>query len=180
MVFFGWPFDAAIPRAIARLAAFVIPAIWLLRSLRKDAPAYFGLATNVRWGLGVGVAVSLAWAVLHCLQQFDVPWTTHAWLNIIIGSPIAEEILFRVAMISYLQTKTNTINAILISSVRFALIHLPWWIISGEKTFAQSASTLAVLFVYGVVFALYRSTQSIRASLIPHWVNNLIAVPIVN
>ena len=180
MVTVGSPFDLPLLRAIARFVFFAIPAWILIRKLEPDGADVLGMFTNLKRGLAVGFVVSLVWGAIHSWQHFEVPWTIHAWLNVIVLSPIAEELLFRRAAIEYGLTKTNAAITVIASAILFALVHVPWWMLSGEKTLAQISLLLATMFAYGLVFGtLYYRTRSIWSSLIPHSVNNLIAVSLV-
>ncbi len=176
MVSVGSPFDLPIPRAAFRFAAFVVPSLIYAWSSEPRGFRQFRFTTNWRSGLTVGIAVATAWALLHSTQKLSWPVSVHAWVNVITLSPIAEEILFRCVVLDQLLTRTSAARAIVLSAVLFSLIHLPWWGVSGEKSLAEIAQLLAVMFAYGVVFGvLYQRTRSIWASLIPHSVNNLIA-----
>jgi uncharacterized protein len=179
MAFIGSPFDQPVLRAIVRFAAFVFPAYFWLWQCRPLDPDRFRIVTNSKQGLLVGIVVSFIWAIVHVSQQFQLPFTIHAWLNVIILSPVAEELLFRRVAIDYATTKTNATTSVVASAVLFALVHLPWWLLSGEKTGNEVVKSLMIMFVYGLVFGvLYLRTRSLWASLIPHSVNNLIALSI--
>jgi len=139
-----------------------------------------GVSTNVERGLALGFAVSLAWATIPSLRKFDVPWTTHAWLNVILLSPIAEVLLFRRGSMEYGLTKVSPTMTVIASAALFALVHITWWIMSGEKTFTRIGVLLGTMFAYGIVFGpLYYRSRSIWSSLIPHSINNLIAISLV-
>jgi len=123
-----------------------------------------------------GVVVSLVWIGIHIGQEFQLPCSVRSWLNVVILSPIAEELLFRRGVIYCMITRMSSAKALMFSAVLFSAVHLPWWILSGEKTVEEIATLAIVLFGYGSVFGvLYMRTGSSWASLIPHAVNNLIA-----
>jgi membrane protease YdiL (CAAX protease family) len=181
MISVGAPFDQPIPRAVFRFAAFMVPALVYMWSSEPKDLLRLRLTTNWRSGLTVGIVVAGAWAMLHATQNFRLPNAAHAWVNVITLSPIAEEILFRCIVLERLLTWTSASRAIILSAVLFALIHLPWWWISGQKPAAEIAQLLGVMFAYGVVFGiLYHRTRSIWASLLPHSMNNLIAESLVH
>ena len=59
----------------------------------------------------------------------------------------------------------------------FALLHLPWWLLSGEHQGYALAASFFTLFLYGIIFSVaVQATRSIWSALIPHWVNNLILI----
>lgn len=180
MKFVGAPFDVPLIRALARFAIFAFPAYALMAKLEPNSADRFAFKQNAKHGLFVGALVSLVWVFVHLNYDFDIPWTIHAWLNVILLSPIAEELLFRRAIIEYMQTNTKIIIAVFSSAILFALFHIPWWVISGEKTFREMGILLAIMIVYGLVFGgLYIRTRSIWSSLIPHAVNNLISISMI-
>jgi len=176
MVVIGYPFNQPVIRALVRFLAFTIPALfWLWRC---DAPESdkLGVTSNAKRGLLVGVAVSFIWLLVHSAYRFQLPCSVHAWLNVILLSPIAEELLFRRVAIAYFLSRGKAFLSVPASAILFALIHLPWWFLNGEKSAADIVILLGVMFAYGVVFgSLYCFTRSIWSSLLPHSVNNLIA-----
>ena len=82
--------------------------------------------------------------------------------------------LFRRAALNLLQPRRPAV-ALLLSAGLFALFHVPGWAILGTVLPADIPATLVTLFVYGLVFgALYRTTGSLWASLLPHITNNIL------
>jgi len=76
--------------------------------------------------------------------------------------PVSEEIVFRVFIQNFLKKHTNTIFAIIVSSVLFAAFH-------------QSILLMPYFFVIGVILAvLYAKTRSIIPSIVTHGIYNLI------
>jgi len=181
MAHVGAPFDQPVLRALVRFVAFAGPAVVWLWSCAPEKSDRFALKSNARIGVTVGVIVSIVWALLHCRQQFEIPFSTYTWLNVIALSPFAEELLFRRVVIDHARVKWNAIVAVLIGGVLFSLVHLPWWAMSGEMSNLEIARLLVVMFVYGLVFGtLYTRTKSLWASWIPHVANNFIAQSIVS
>jgi membrane protease YdiL (CAAX protease family) len=179
MAFVGSPFDQPILRAIVRFAVFVAPACFWLWQCETHERDKFGILTNSKQGFLTGTVVSFIWTIVHFSHQFQLPLTIHAWLNVIILSPVAEELLFRRVALNYAITKSSASKSIIASAIVFAFIHLPWWLISGEKTGYEIVQLLVVMFFYGLVFGfLYLRTKSLWSSLIPHSVNNFIALSI--
>lgn len=179
MAWVGFPFDLPVVRALARFIALAGPAcIWL--HVSGDHPAdRLGITTNWLRGVITGLIVSLVWALLHFSYAITLPNSIHSWLNVIFLSPIAEELLFRRAAIEYGIKQGSAFRTVLISSLLFSLIHLPWWLFSAEQSLLGIILGLSTMFLYGLVFGgLYVATKSIWASLIPHWANNFIACSI--
>ena len=186
-------FDQPLVRAIVRIVCVLIPAIvfqlWHARrfpEMPNGDP--FGFRRNWVWGLITGMVVA---AILAGLILFDpmrsearaVPTDVATWLNFIIGSPLAEEMLFRcVIAIQIYSISQNLdgakgwdswISAIILSSVLFAAFHVPGWLAANQFAPREMIVESAKLFGYGAAFAVvFLVTRSIWAPLIPHCVNN--------
>ncbi len=176
----GAPFSIPLVRALVRVGVVAIPALLFLRG-DTDAPdRTLGFTLHWKRGVTVGLAVVLLHLTIvslrYPLTQLVMPTTVAVWVNYILFSPVAEELLFRRVAVSVLAARFGTTGGILLSSLLFSLFHLPWWLISGEVTGLALVSTLVTLFGYGIGFALlYSFTNSLWASVLPHCVNNLIA-----
>ena len=76
--------------------------------------------------------------------------------------PVSEEIVFRVFIQNFLKKHTNTVFAIIVSSVLFAAFH-------------QSIPLMPYFFIIGVILALlYTKTKSIIPSMVTHGIYNSI------
>jgi len=76
--------------------------------------------------------------------------------------PVSEEIVFRVFIQNFLKKHTNTVFAIIVSSILFAAFH-------------QSVLLMPYFFIIGVILALlYTKTKSIIPSIVTHGIYNLI------
>lgn len=140
--------------------------------------------TNARRGLIVGVAISLLWLVPQVVTrwksgQSDWEFTLPAgvWLNALVGSPFAEELLYRQIVFRALSERLALWKAVCGSALWFTLLHAPAAIMATTTDLVQY---LSVIFVYGVVFAFaYSLAKSLWASLIPHVANNVFYAMIV-
>ena len=66
-------------------------------------------------------------------------------------------------------------SALGVSALLFALVHLPYWWLSGAASPAGLVLRLGSIFAYGVFFALlYHWSGSLYAPLICHTLNNLV------
>ncbi|MFO1019651.1 MAG: CPBP family intramembrane glutamic endopeptidase [Planctomycetales bacterium] len=54
-------------------------------------------------------------------------WLPGVWVNVLIGSPLAEEILYRGVVYRVLRRSRSRIVSAVISAAWFAVVHLPWW-----------------------------------------------------
>ncbi|WP_231962192.1 CPBP family intramembrane glutamic endopeptidase [Symmachiella dynata] len=157
----------------------LIPALAYVHFVVKDREDFWAFRHNWRQGLLVGTVLSSLFFVMIVAQNsgqiFSLPVGFAVWFNFIIVSPLVEEMMFRRVILEHLKSVTSTSRAILLESLLFSLLHLPWWFLSGEPQGVALGSALVSLFVYGVVFSVaVHYTKSIWAALLPHWINNLV------
>lgn len=180
MTFVGEPFTYPYTRAFVRISAVLLPAIAYAHfAIEPRQVDFWAFRQNWRVGLLVGAILSCAFCTLIVLQNSGrsivIPVEPSAWINLIVLSPLAEEMMFRRVALEHLKSLTTTSRAIIIASILFSMLHLPWWLMSGEVQGYELAKALISLFFYGVVFSLaVQTTKSIWSALIPHWVNNLL------
>ena len=62
-----------------------------------------------------------------------IPVEIPVWINFIVLSPLAEEMMFRRVVLEHLKSLTTTSRAVIVGSILFSLFHLPWWLMSGEQ-----------------------------------------------
>lgn len=178
MAFVGEPFSLPLLRALVRVLVVLIPALAYVHFVVKDREDFWAFRHNWRQGLLVGTVLSSLFFVMIVAQNygriFTLPVGFAVWFNFIIVSPLVEEMMFRRVILEHLKSVTSTSRAILLESLLFSLLHLPWWFLSGELQ-GDALEALVSLFVYGVVFSVaVHYTKSIWAALLPHWINNLI------
>jgi membrane protease YdiL (CAAX protease family) len=113
------------------------------------------------------------------LSHFALPTDPATWLNAIISAPIAEEVLFRGLVFRVLLERLTLASALAVSAFLFALVHLPYWWLSGAAAPDALVLRLGSIFAYGVFFALlYRWSGSLLAPLLSHVLNNLVTCSI--
>jgi len=109
--------------------------------------------------------------------HFTLPRDAATWLNPILTAPVAEEILFRGVVLKVLLGSYREVWALTISAVLFVLIHVPYWVMAGEHSFANLPGMFLSIFVLGLWFGfLFCRSRSLWASLICHTVNNLFSI----
>jgi membrane protease YdiL (CAAX protease family) len=179
------PLERGDIRALARLLLWIVPTLVFVGAVeRQPVLSSLGLTRHAGRGIFWGAVV----AVLHLgvliwyrttFQgfRFELPADAASWLNPIFGAPVAEELLFRGLIFQRLEKAVGTAGGVVVSAVLFALIHFPYWFLSGAKTGWDLAAAEGEMFVYGVVFAvLFRLTRSLWAPLVYHFANNLVGV----
>ncbi|MCA9096384.1 MAG: CPBP family intramembrane metalloprotease [Planctomycetaceae bacterium] len=168
-------------RASVRIGVVLFPSLIYL-GIREHGPWLdrLGLSSRHRRGILIGLAVSLIWLLPLLIYRWgsnqgtlNTHLTIGTWLNFILGSPFAEELLYRRIVYRELAHTVSRWKAILLSSLWFTLLHLPPWI--GTHSPLELIQHLGIIFVYGLLFALlYQWSQSLWGSLIPHWLNNAV------
>jgi membrane protease YdiL (CAAX protease family) len=137
-------------------AVLIAMALIYVRFIERRPPRSIGLARQrffVRYaaGFGIGFVLLALYSVLPLLSA-DVSYTGITWLVLLylgafIVQSAAEEILFRGYMMSALMRRGGAMQAVLWSTVLFALSHIPGSSISiGE---------LLQIFLLGAVLALF-------------------------
>jgi len=169
-------------RVMVRVAVWIVPTCLFVRFV--EGPPVFerlGLTLNWRKGILFGLLGFLALAAVigvrnHSrLSLFTLPADPATWLNPIVLAPIAEEVLFRGLVFRVLLERLVVWSALVASALLFALIHLPYWWLSGAASPAGLVVRLGSIFAYGVFFALlYRWSGSLYAPIICHVLNNLL------
>jgi membrane protease YdiL (CAAX protease family) len=174
--------DDGVVRAAVRVAVWVLPALLFVR-VAEGPPvlARIGLRAGAVRGVLAGLAgfgvLLLAALAEHGTAglRLKIPTDAATWLNPLLSAPLAEEILFRGLVFRLLREKIGAAVAIPASAALFALAHLPYWAISGDKAGAALAVGLGSVFLLGALFAaLFHWSRSLWAPLVCHFLNNLI------
>lgn len=175
------PFAHENLRAVVRVAVVLLPALYyVIRHQPLPTADALQLRQNWRKGVLVGGGVALVYLVLITALDpravvLKMPIEFSTWFNYIIGSPLAEEVLYRGVLFQYLSQHITLWRAALLSSAAFTLLHIPVWILLNEFSAPQLMTSVLQIAAYGIVFALLcRFTRSLWAPLTAHWLNNLI------
>lgn len=171
-------------RAAVRVSIWIVPVFLFVR-LVEGGPVLDRL--GLRGGAWRGVAIGLVGLVVLLLlaaarrgfavPHLRLPTDMATWLNPVLTAPLAEELVFRGLIFRVLREHYRVPVALLASALLFALIHLPYWWMAGQKTGAGLALELVSMFGYGVLFAgLFQWSGSLWSPLVCHWLNNLLTV----
>ena len=181
------PFADENLRALVRVGVVLLPAVVISKTQRNvSAWDYFRLRKRWLRGTIIGFITSAAYLALVALFQmqnpsFELPSGLAIWFNFIVGSPLAEELLYRGMLYAELERVMKPIWAMLISALMFAILHLPVWIIMDQLDIAAIIGNFFQIFAYGLAFAaLLRFTRSLWAPLAAHWLNNFVLLSIVS
>jgi uncharacterized protein len=176
--------EGGVLRAVIRVAVWIVPTCLFIRFVEgPPVLGRLGLEKNRGKGVIFGLLGFLVLAAVIGVQHgsrfshFTIPRDPATWLNAILSAPIAEEVLFRGLVFRVLLERLAVWSALVVSALLFALIHLPYWWLSGAASPAGLALRLGSIFAYGVCFALlYRWSGSLFAPIICHVLNNLVTV----
>jgi membrane protease YdiL (CAAX protease family) len=173
-------------RAVVRLLLWVVPALLFVRFAEGPQPPVLerlGLRHGAGRGMLIGLAGFLALMLLAAAQygsallHVRLPTDSATWLNPVLTAPLAEELVFRGVVFRVMREQFGACVAAPASAALFALIHLPYWAMSGEKTGAALAAGLGSVFLLGVFFAaLFHWSKSLWAPLVCHSLNNLLHI----
>jgi membrane protease YdiL (CAAX protease family) len=165
-------------RALSRVLILLLPAIFFIYTNKE---INFELKENIVRGLKYGLIASLLITVYYLLVgnrfgDLNLDRSIWVWINFVIFSPIAEEMMYRVVVMKTLSGFKSTFFIVITSSLLFVAYHIPQWVFSVEVLSVQEILVNAItIFIYGIIFALlYHKSKSIFGSLIPHIVNNFL------
>lgn len=163
---------------IFRLTIWVLPPFLLLRRVDHVNPLeYLKLRRHWMRGVFVGIvfsAISFALTAWHMglphLHRSSITWNSILSTSILSG--FIEEVPFRGLMLQKLRGRIGFWRSAVISSLLFAGIHVPGWILLGTLNFANVAS----IFVFGMILAIiFRYSKSLWAPIVSHSLNDFIA-----
>lgn len=180
-----YPYSEPLFRAIVRISIVLFPSLIYIKFVEKQ-PVFetLKLCKTETYGSLIGLACFLIYpGSVFIFMLFTgakgLQWTSSVatWLNWIVGSPFAEEVLYRGLVFRVLKKNLNLTLASIVSAALFSLLHLPWWWLSGEMEGMQLFINLSIIFLYGIFFAfLYHKTNSLWSPIVFHWLNNLFIV----
>ena len=168
-------FEADVPRAVARVAIVSVPSWLWLRHTDLSLELW-----PINWrAIVIGVVIvasyfGVAVAVFRP-NSFSLPSDPLIWLNWIIATPIAEEILYRGITFRQLAKTMPIHRAALFSAMWFLALHIPRWILIGRIGTTDALQFLSSVFVFGLLLPyMVRSTGSLWSAIAVHVTNNLL------
>ena len=151
-------------------------ASWRELGFRRCTPTHLFLLVPLVFALSWGFEAAYTWLVSlvgtealipeqeYIEELFDeAPFKPLLYFDIVVVTPIVEEILFRGFILAGLTLALGNIKGLLISSVMFALVHI-------------DLDVMPIIFVSGMLAAwLYMRTGSLWPPIAMHAVNNAAA-----
>jgi len=181
------PISRAAYSDLLKLVVWVLPATAFASLLRGAPPAkYLGLSVwpSPQKGmlcLGVTAIFLLAVALVDSTigkKSFSTAGLSSLpvtlWLLQLVLSPLLEELLFRGFVMKELLALLPVYLAIVLTSLLFVGVHLPYWLSHGGATLTMMANAGGV-FVFSVVACwLFAKTGSIWPPTVAHVANNVL------
>ena len=151
-------------------------ASWRLLGFRRPRVSHLLTLMPLVYGLDTGLEEGYTWLVSsvgtealipkqeYIQEMFDeAPFKPLLYFDIVVITPIVEEILFRGFILAGLTLALGNIRGLLISSMMFALVHI-------------DLDVMPIIFVSGMLTAwLYMRTGSLWPPIAMHAANNMIA-----
>lgn len=165
----------------------VVPAVVYIRVVLREPPVkYVRLDAHLWRGLAYGAAAGLLpagqliYRALHAGKFPVIPHSADLWLNAIIAAPVAQEILIRGLLFRELSRIATPLKGAVISSILFALIHLPFWYFAGRKSGGDLARSLLLIGGIGMICCLVATrARTLVAPITFHFLNNLMTSCVV-
>ena len=178
--------------ALLKFILRVIPAMVFVRRTKNRSPLTYLEITqspNLRsWMACLGLTFMFLITVSAIeltigrksisVMQFHSMTFIHIILQFILP-PLFEEILFRGFVLKELLTLFPRSLAIVISSILFVVVHLPYWITHGGVSHALIAKAFGV-FVFSLVASwIYTVSRSVWPPTVAHIANNVLTASLI-
>jgi uncharacterized protein len=158
---------------LLKFFVFVLPVFYFANRDR--------LQTRGWW---VGLVVGVIYFLLRLVADFaigDSKQHWQPWTNVIssLTEVIAEEVLFRLVLLSLLEKQLSFAAANGVQSLMFLGVHLPGWILQGLALATMLEFSVGVLVVGLMCGYLNKNTNTFWAGVAFHWCWNFTAVTVV-
>jgi membrane protease YdiL (CAAX protease family) len=176
---------AILVEPVWKLLFWIAPTFLYIQIIEGQNPlTYLKLTAHPLKGLAWGLYGSLFVVALELgnilrLHTLHVPQSADTWVNAILLVGLMEEIPFRGFLFQKLQSLFGSswvglVGAMLISSLLFALIHIPLWISTGLSLFQSFFGFLLVFFVGIIACVALKISESLWSSILIHTVYNVL------
>jgi uncharacterized protein len=172
--------EAVLIEPIWKLLFWIVPTFLYIRFVERQNPfTYLKLTTNLLkgllWGLaGMAFLVAAEFPlILGHTPNFQ--FGTDTLINVILLVGFMEEIPFRGFLFQKLQEWLGFFGAMLLSSLLFALIHVPLWVSTGSFTVSQVLNFVMVFIVGLLACYTLKRSGSLWSSILLHTFYNILA-----
>jgi uncharacterized protein len=173
---------ASFVEPLYKLLFWIVPTFLYVKYVLNANPlTYLKLTVNVHkglvWGVTVGALLFLLLVLPFMLVHRQLPHFALSfddWLNKFLLVGILEEIPFRGLVFQRLQSWLGFWQAILVSSLLFAMIHVPLWLSMGEVLLPNLLLSFITIFLVGVGLCyLFKRTGSLWSCILVHSIYDL-------
>jgi membrane protease YdiL (CAAX protease family) len=115
------------------------------------------------------------WFGLYDLNfsNWQIQFSIVDWFSAVVIIAFGEELLFRGFIFSWLESKFNALQTLILSSFLFSLVHYCWWVFTGIATFDAGFS----VFITGLILGYFRlKSGSIYITTTLHFIFNIILI----
>lgn len=176
---------AILVEPIWKLLLWIVPTFLYIQRIEGQNPlTYLKLTAHplkgLAWGLyGSLFVVALQVGNLVRLHSFHLSQSADTWVNAILLVGLMEEIPFRGFLFQKLQSLfgpswIGLAGAMLISSLLFALIHIPLWVSTGQSLLSSFFGLLLVFFVGIIACIALKLSEFLWSSILIHTVYNIL------
>jgi membrane protease YdiL (CAAX protease family) len=189
--------DSLLLRAIyssaVKCALWMVPAIAFARYVRRTSPAeYLGLKrvptiqqqflccaiTSIYLGTVAAFEFLFGGKSVSVAPLAELSITVLVLQQVL--SPFMEEVFFRGLILKELLTLLRPLGAVIVNSLLFAAIHLPFWL-THDRVDRQLVMKTVGVFVFSLFAAgLYVRTKSVWPSVAAHIANNLMSAMLIS
>jgi membrane protease YdiL (CAAX protease family) len=167
---------------IAKFLIWILPALWLVK---KDGRAIRGIfhvpswRKCLAWGCGVGSILAIVSLITHYMNNSPIfpDVISFSFLNVIVISPIFEEIIMRGAIMGAFRQKHSFLFSNTITALLFVLLHCPGWYYTGVLWTNLSNITGGAISIFAIGWLCGLATEKshcVTAGIIVHFLNNLV------
>ena len=169
---------------VMKLLLWILPALALIRSSGRSFREVIALDRArpiVVWGGGCGLILGAMALIAKALAGRPMLPSSLGWplFSGVLVAPVAEEIVFRGAILGALNERFRFWAANAITGLLFLGVHLPGWYFQG-RLFANLVDPIGgalAVFLLGLVFGyVAHRSESVAASMLTHMLNNLFHV----
>lgn len=161
-------------RILLFFCPFLLAAVFLHKESLRDT---FALHKPKVTGIIIASVYSLGLLYFE-LTTKAVTLPTNPWVFLNFPfAPVIEELVFRGYIFTNLERTTGKVQAVLISSVLFVLIHFPGWIFLSELKGEAFLTATGQVFLFSLVQGVIRLyAKSVYPNIAVHLINNALLI----
>ena len=159
-----------------RIILFLGPAVIVSRYFYHESfVEAFALHKPKKTGVYLAVAYTIL-LIADALVTRHFVLTNNIWILANIPfAPIIEELVFRGFLLTKLEKQMDGMQAIVVSSIIFTILHFPGWIILSHMSAIVLVMNSAQVFIFGFIIGfIKKQSKSVYPGMIVHIINNIL------